>query len=68
MEVVPAHRRYFPSPILLLLGQYRCWRISENIIIIATITDSVTLEKNNELMNYIKNSDSGAAEWAAGAG
>ena len=42
------------KPISLLLGQYRCW-IAENII--ATVTDSSQLKKNNELMKYIKNSD-----------
>ena len=42
-------------------AQYRC--CSGNIVvgfaenIIATVTDSVQLEKNNELMKYIKNSD-----------
>ena len=42
-------------------AQYRC--CSANIVvgfaenIIATVTDSAQIEKNNELMNYIKNSD-----------
>ena len=48
----------FPKPISLLLGQYRCW-IAENII--ATVTDSSQMKKNNELMKYVKNSDCNTA-------
>ena len=48
----------FPKPISLLLGQYRCW-IAENII--ATVTDSSQMKKNNELMKYVKNSDCSTA-------
>ena len=42
-------------------AQYRCCSVNivvgfaENII--ATVTDSAQLKKNNELMKYIKNSD-----------
>ena len=44
----------FPKPISLLLIQYRCWirQFAENII--ATVTDSSQLQKNNGLMKYIK--------------
>ena len=55
---LPPYRRDFPRPISLLLGQYSCW-IAENII--ATVTDSSQLKKNNELMKYIKNSDCSTA-------